>query len=415
VAGGESRYVPIEEASVARYFFPRLSEDGRWLLFQNGNLVEVVAAAGGKPTVLMQGEYPAWGAGSRSIVYTNNLSGKGRTLWEVPFSGERGELSGPARPITLGRGADLGAAASRDGSAIAYAVVDNTLNLEDVAFDAEAGRVLGAPRELTTGDNHVGLLDPAPDGRAVAYAAAGPEGSLIWRAEYGSPPLQLSRERSWIDANPAWSPDGRSIAFYRSRADSRTVGSVWIMNADGTSPRLLTDVDGLGQAAWLPDARALLISRGRDVLRFDLASGQTTPVPGADGRTLYVVDGQGKWLAFQTSDRGSMHISAVPIAGGAPRVIYDAGDNAFHPFFSPSGRWLYFQSNHKNLFRIPGPAQDWRSAPPEKVTDFTGLDLYIDGPKVSADGSRLFYARGRSRAEVIVLQRTKPGGPVPRS
>src|SRR5207249_5988126 len=40
-AGGESRDVPIEEAFVARYFSPRLSEDGRWLLYQNGYQIEV--------------------------------------------------------------------------------------------------------------------------------------------------------------------------------------------------------------------------------------------------------------------------------------------------------------------------------------------------------------------------------------
>jgi hypothetical protein len=34
--GGESRDLPINEPSVLRYFFPSFSEDGRWLLYQNG-------------------------------------------------------------------------------------------------------------------------------------------------------------------------------------------------------------------------------------------------------------------------------------------------------------------------------------------------------------------------------------------
>jgi Tol biopolymer transport system component len=408
--GGESRDIPIEEPALARYFFPHVSEDGRWLLYENGNAVEVVSVSGGTPRTLVQGEYPAWGAGSKSILFTNGQPGKSRTLWEAPFSAERGELSGPARPLTLGSGEDVGAAASSDGSSVAYTSIVQTLNLEDIGFDAEAGRAVGEPRQLTIGENHVGLLDPAPDGSAVAYAAGGPEGSRIWRVEFGSPPVQLSREPTSIDANPSWSPDGRSIAFFRSSSALRPTGKLWIMNADGTSPRPVTDVDGLGQAAWLPDARSLLISRGATVLRVDLASGKTSPVPGVDGHTLFVVDNQGMWVAFQTSAGGPMTLSAVPIAGGIPRAVVTAAYQAFHPFFSPSGRWLYFQKNHKNLFRIPGPAQDWRNAPAEQVTNFTGPDLYIDGPKASADGSRLFYTRGKTTGGVVIMQRAKTEG-----
>ena len=114
-AGGECRDVPIEEPVVFRYFFPSLSEDGRWLLYQNGGQVEVVAAEGGKPRVLAQGAYPAWERGSTSILFTNESPGKGRSLWRAGFSLARGELAGPPRPLTFGRGADLGAGPRETG------------------------------------------------------------------------------------------------------------------------------------------------------------------------------------------------------------------------------------------------------------------------------------------------------------
>jgi serine/threonine protein kinase len=409
--GGESRDIPIDEPFTLRYFFPKLSDDGRWLLYQNGYAVEVVAAQGGKPKVLVQGEYPAWGPGSASILFTNGLPGKGRTLWTAPFSGARGELAGPPRPLTFGRGPDIGAAASRDGTAIAFTAADESLNLEEIPFDAEAGHVTGSPRELTAGSNAITFIGPSPDGKAVAFAASRGGVSHIWRVDAPAPPIELTRDSGVSDSNPAWSPDGRQIAFSRQAlgADSGS-SDLWLMNADGTSPRRVTEMTGAGAPVWMPDGKSILISHGDSLVRLDVPSGRTTTVPWADARTLFVVDASGQWVAFQTHQGDSLTIAAVPITGGTPRVILPVSYEAFHPSFSPSGRWLYFQPNHKNLFRVPGPAQDWRSATPEKVTDFSAVDLYIEDPKISRDGTKLFYTRGRRTGDIIILRMEKPKG-----
>ena len=55
----------------------------------------------------------------------------------------------------------------------------------------------------------------------------------------------------------------------------------------------------------------------------------------------------------------------------------------------------------------PGPAQDWKSADPEKVTDFSGIDLYIEDPKISRDGKKLFYTRGRRTGDILILHLKK--------
>jgi hypothetical protein len=176
------------------------------------------------------------------------------------------------------------------------------------------------------------------------------------------------------------------------------------VSPDGTNPKRLTDLSVLGMVAWMPDARSMLVPRGDAVVRLDVESGRTEPIAGLDGRTLFIVDASGKWVVFQTSERGNMRIAAVPIGGGTPRVVV-ADSNSFHPFFSPSGQWLYIQRNHKNLYRVPGPAQDWKSAPPTTVTEFTGVDLYIEDPKISRDGKTLFYGRGRRTGDIVVLRR----------
>ena len=47
----------------------------------------------------------------------------------------------------------------------------------------------------------------------------------------------------------------------------------------------------------------------------------------------------GEWVAYQTHEGGAVGIAAVPVAGGPPRTVVTAPYEAYHPSFSPSGRW----------------------------------------------------------------------------
>jgi serine/threonine protein kinase/Tol biopolymer transport system component len=407
--GGEARDIPITEAQVFRYFSPHLSADGRWLLYQNGGQIEVVAAEGGKPHIVARGEAPSWGAGSTTILYTNNAPGKARTLWVAPFSKAKGEFSGPPRPLTFGRGGDVGAVASPDGSAIAFAALDDSLNLEELPLDAESGRVSGPPVPLTVGDNEISFFDPSPDGRKVVYNQTRSARSHIWSIDPPGAPIELTRDPGFSDGDPEFSPDGSEIAFSRSAVgESETTWTLWLMKPDGTHPRRVAPYSG--DIGWLPGGKALIQQDGK-LLRLDLASGATERVAGmkaGTGFALMNVDSAGRWIAYQSSDGGKVRLMAVPTSGGEPRLIPTEPYEAYHPSFSPSGRWLYFQPGHKNVYRVPGPAQGWKSAPPEKVTDFSGFDLYIENPRISRDGKKLFYTRGRRTGDIVILHTAGP-------
>ena len=404
--GGASRDIPIDEPEAGRYFLPRVSGDGRWLLFQNTGRIEVVRSGGGKPRVLTLGAHPAWGAGSTSILFTGVAPGKGNTLWTAPFSPARGELTGPARPLTFGGGVDIDAAVSADGSSIAFSSVTETLNLEEHPFDPEAGRVTGPGRELTSGSNHVGFFDPSPRGETVAFEADRGEGGHLWRVDAPAPPVELTRDARYEDSFPVWSPDGREIAFVRSSVgERRPTGALWVMSADGTNPRRVAD--DVWFSVWMPDGKSLLSIRGGGLVRVDVATGSAVPIPGAATRTWFVVDQSGRWVALQSDREGAMTVAAIPVEGGSPRPVLPPDFEAFHPFFSPSGNWLYVQPNHRNIFRVPGPAQNWKSAPPLPVTDFSGVDLYIEDPRISRDGKKLFFTRGRRTGDILVLHMKK--------
>jgi eukaryotic-like serine/threonine-protein kinase len=401
--GGTSRDLEIEETFLGRYFFPSFSQDGRWILYQNGGRIEVVAAVGGRGRELAVGSHPAWGPGSQSVIFTNGAPGKSRTLWQAPFALDRGELAGPASPLTFGRGSDLGARISLDGRTIVFAAVEEALNLEELPFDAESGRVLGPPRELTSGTHHIAFFDVAPDGSALAYTENLGAGSQIWRLDPPAPPVQLTLEAGFTAAQPTWSPDGREIAFLRRSGDEvDVVPELWIMRADGGSPRRLAD--GISRVAWLADAKRLVAQRGDQLMLFDLATGGETPIEGARTRTLVAVDAQSQWVVYQAGESGGVDLAAVPLAGGTPRVVVATPHEDFHPFFSPSGRWLYFQTDHKNIARVPGPAQGWRPAEPEWVTAFPDRDLFLEDPKLARDGGKLYYTRGRTSGDLWILR-----------
>ncbi|MFN2632406.1 MAG: hypothetical protein ABR610_03225 [Thermoanaerobaculia bacterium] len=214
----------------------------------------------------------------------------------------------------------------------------------------------------------------------------------------------MTIDPDYSENDPAWSPDGREIAFGRTTSNASGIqAAIWIMSADGTSPRRV--LDGVtGRIAWLPDGKHMMIQKDDGLLRLDLASKVAAPVAGASGRTLFSVDRSGDWIAFQIADRGKMRIAAIPSGGGTSRIVDTGSYDAYHPSFSPSGRWLYFQPDHKNLFRVPGPAQAWSTGPPEKVTELSGPDLYIEDPKISPDGAKLFYTRGRRTGDIFILR-----------
>jgi hypothetical protein len=111
---------------------------------------------------------------------------------------------------------------------------------------------------------------------------------------------------------------------------------------------------------------------------------------------LNIVSPDGKWLVYQSSAEADISIRARPIDGGETRIVIGTPNQAnYHPMLSPTGNWLYYQVDHKNIYRLPGPAQGWRKAEPQKVTNFPESGLFIEDPRLSMDGKQLIYSRGK--------------------
>ena len=68
------------------------------------------------------------------------------------------------------------------------------------------------------------------------------------RAGVASPVQSSTR----LDLDPAYSPDGRFVAFVSERGGTC---EIWVSRADGSEPRALTAMQGTGRPQWSPDGK----------------------------------------------------------------------------------------------------------------------------------------------------------------
>jgi serine/threonine protein kinase len=410
--GGTPRAIPIEfEGKHIYVFHPSYCRDARWILFdaQGGpgqGRIYVVAASGGKARLVAKGRRPAWNADSSAIIYSTGARGRNFSLWHVPFSTRKGLVTGEPRPLTVGRGQDTQASPSRDGRYIAFAAQDITFNIEKIPFDAETGRVTGEAEPVTRGSELSYFFNVSPSGKSVVFQSNRGSEFHIWRVDEGSPPVQLTSDPAFEDRFPVWSRDGNQIAFARKEIKSGK-SHMSLMSADGSNPQPIFESAG-SFMAFSPVGRAIayFAEREEQVYLFDLDRRTSRRLTsGAGVRSGQSFSPDGKWLVYQSIGKEETTDSrAVPVAGGESIAIMETLHEDFHPIVSPSGRWVYSQEDHKNLFRVPGPAQGWRRAEPVKVTNFPESNLYLDDPQFSPDGKWLFYSRANTRSDLWLLK-----------
>jgi Tol biopolymer transport system component len=414
--GGEAQDINVtfksDEPPQPFWLYPSYTSDMRWITFEAGANIFVVKAEGGEARRLVQGRRPVWGPNSETLIYSNNEPGKNFSLWQIPFSITEGTTAGAPEPLTVGRGRDMQAAVSHDGKRVVFAAQDLSFNAEILPFEAETGRQKGAPQPATTGSNTIYFLNFSPDGRSVVFDNYRGQGSHIWRLDLGAPLIQLTSDPNFSDSTPRWSPDGQTIAFVRRPANESQPGqqpaaSLWLMSSDGANPRLL--IENAGNPMWLPDGRAVVygaVTDGRQnqLFIFDLATKTARRVTNEAGVVpIATVSLDGKWLIHQSNASGNIDLHAVSLEDGTSRIVVATSHQDYHPFVSPSGKWLYFQLDHKNIYRVPGPAEGWRKAEPEKVTNFPESGLFLEDPQISRDGRQLLYSHGRITGDIWIM------------
>ena len=188
----------------------------------------------------------------------------------------------------------------------------------------------------------------SPDGKLIAYRlnpGRGDEGDIMVVPAGGGKPRNLARSPSVADWSPAWSPDGRSIAFFSGRAGGR---DIWTMRPDGTGMRRLTNDAALNEyPTWSPDGTRIAFQtpRAGEFEIFVTASNGGRPHnltrhPGRDQWAAWSPDG--RWIAFMSMRDGSEDIFIVRTDGtGARNVTRTRELQESHPTWSPTGELTF--------------------------------------------------------------------------
>ena len=252
-----------------------------------------------------------------------------------------------------------------------------------------ARAVAGSPTTLRQGTNV--MVAAAPGGQELALDLV----VSIWVLPTGGGPARRLTDDLQDATRPAWSPDGRTIAFQSYRDGNF---HLWTVRPDGSG--LTQHTSGPHdhrEPRWLPDGSGLVFSSDRagagtyDLHLLDLATGQVralTEGPGEDGEPTVSPDGAR--VAFTVD---ATRIDEVVLAGGARRTLVPAveGTSVYGPSYSPgSGRLAHV--------RLTGARSDLVVDGKEATR---GRDVFALPPSWLSDDELVYTADGRIWRQLV--------------
>ena len=319
------------------------------------------------------------------------------------LSGSTAAASGSAASMApIGQAGERGAPARFSPAVLAAAAL---VVAAAAAGGWWAGRRGPAPAERW--DQFVQLTDEAgeetgprisPDGSSFAYASRAKGSWDIYVQRVGGrQPLAVAASPTRDELWPAFSPDGRSIAFNESDAD----GGIFITGATGESERRLTDFGA--NPSWSPDGRSIVFATEEvdsPYGRLAVSTLWVVDVAGGAPRQIHKSDAvqpawspSGRRIAFWANTGGVRDIFTVAADGSDRVAVTNDVPLNWSPVWSPDGRYLYFASDRggsMGLWRIAIDEATGRTqGVPESVS--AGVEASMDLPSFSADGKTLLF------------------------
>ena len=413
--GGERRQLTRAGQPPGGHAAPAFSPDGRRLTFSVSPQREASEiwsiGADGEDPVLMSSEPgsgydPTYARDGRGIYFSARTQ-EVNALWRLPLT-RRGRPAGPAVQIkNLGLASIRQLAVSADGSKMAYAAIKTISNLWSLPLDRKTGQPAGEPTALTRGTGRNNRPAFSPDGRRIAFDRWQHGLDVaVWVMDTGGADMRRVTVDPWSQTQASWFPEGGRLAFQSRQVERRTLASI---DVDSGRTEILAELDDdVDWARLSPDGTRLAYhSRGDglgvNLWLMDLIGGdrrQLTTARELMGFPCWSPDG--RWLAFQRKEGESSHLMVISADGGEPRQLTTEAGQSWPFSFSPDSQRIAFAARRGDEWslwwtsRLTGERQRL-VAPP-------GPGSYVRYPAWSPTGDRIVYELAETAGDVWLVR-----------
>lgn len=354
----------------------------------------------GTPTVSPEGDEVAYVVGTRDLAANESSS----RIWTVAPGG------GDPRPMTIAGARASQPRYSPDGRWLAFLSARDDGETQVWALDRRGGEA----QQITDVKQGVSAFEWSPDGTRLVLVIHDPEperdedaprppwivdrlqfkldyvGYLDRRRDHlyvfdlAGKQLRQLTSGDYDDAAPAWSPDGKSIAFVSNRTvepDANYDADVWLVSADAlegsaTLARVSDSTGEDGSPAWSPDGRLAWLTSLRPEIGGYAMRHVAVARPGEAPRVLSAAVDRNTYSLAWSADgseilgvlesEGVQKLVAFPAGGGDMRIVWD-GDRRVESLASlPGGGAVVTAST------FDAPAEVWSVSGAGEASKLTG-------------------------------------------